>query len=98
MIDGGRMEGRRWFHNGAFRQINLPYITTRRPPEVGGEVVVTHRDDYDSYLLAGSAGELGGRGHGAAGLRRKLLATRPTTPSGRSRHGPVLASRRSPSR
>ena len=74
MVDGWK--GDDWFHNGAFRQINLPYIHDQeatRKSEV--KWWSTHRDDYDSYLLAGSAGELGRqRGMEQLGFWRKLLA------------------------
>jgi predicted acyl esterase len=53
MVDGWK--GDDWFHNGAFRQINLPYIHDQeatRKSEV--KWWSTHRDDYDAYLAAGS--------------------------------------------
>ena len=65
-----------WFHYGAFRQQNLPYIHDQeatRKSEV--KWWSTHRDDYDAYLAAGSAGELGRqRGLEQLGFWRKLLA------------------------
>ena len=74
MVDGWM--GDDWFHNGAFRQINLPYVM---------EQVVTRKndakwftstyDDYDTYLRAGSAGELARqRGLQQSGFWRKLVA------------------------
>jgi putative CocE/NonD family hydrolase len=74
MVDGWR--GDDWFHNGAFRQVNLPYIL---------EQVVTRRndahwftstyDDYDTFMRAGSAGQLARqRGVEQAGFWRKVLA------------------------
>ncbi len=74
MVDGWK--GDDWFHNGAFRQINLPYIHDQeatRKSEV--KWWSTHRDDYDAYLLAGSAGDLGReRGMEQLGFWRKILA------------------------
>jgi len=73
MVDGWM--GDDWFHNGAFRQQNMPYIleqeATRR-----NEVKwwTDHFDDYDVYLRAGSAGELGrSRGLEQVGFWRKIL-------------------------
>ena len=74
MVDGWM--GDDWFHHGAFRQINLPYVM---------EQVVTRKndakwftatyDDYDTYLRAGSAGELARqRGLQQSGFWRKLVA------------------------
>ncbi len=73
MVDGWM--GDDWFHNGAFRQQNLPYIhdqeATRKSEE---KWWASHFDDYDEYMQAGSAGELGRR-HGMEqiGFWRKLL-------------------------
>lgn len=73
MVDGWR--GDDWFHNGAFRQQNMPYIY---------EQVGTRKndarwwsgnfDDYDLYMQSGSAGELG-KLHGLEqiGFWRKVL-------------------------
>jgi uncharacterized protein len=74
MVDGWR--GDDWFHNGAFRQQNLPYIYRQ---EATRESELTwwrnHYDDYDMYLEAGSAGELGrSRGLEQVGFWRKILA------------------------
>ena len=74
MVDGWM--GDDWFHHGAFRQINIPYVM---------EQVVTRKneakwftatyDDYDTYLRAGSAGELARqRGVLQSGFWRKILA------------------------
>ena len=74
MVDGWR--GDDWFHNGAFRQQNMPYIqdqeATRRNEAKWWS---GHFDDYDTFLEAGSAGELGRR-HGLeqVGFWRKILA------------------------
>ena len=73
MVDGWR--GDDWFHNGAFREQNLPYIYNQ---EASRDSSVrwwsSYYDDYDEYLSAGSAGELG-RLHGMEqlGFWRKLL-------------------------
>ncbi len=74
MVDGWR--GDDWFHNGAFRQVNLPYIYDQeatRKSEV--KWWSSDRDDYETYLRAGSAGELGRqRGMEQLGFWRKILA------------------------
>src|ERR1044071_102583 len=58
MVDGWM--GDDWFHNGAFRQQNMPYIyeqiATRDNSENWWRA---HADDYDEYMSAGSAGNLG---------------------------------------
>jgi putative CocE/NonD family hydrolase len=73
MVDGWM--GDDWFHNGAFRQQMMPYIHDQeatRGSDVGWWT--SHFDDYDTYLEAGSAGELGRR-HGLEqlGFWRKLI-------------------------
>src|SRR6266705_396347 len=73
MVDGWM--GDDWFHNGAFRQQNLPYIYEQEATRKNDEHWWTSNyDDYDMYMQAGSAGELGRR-HGLeqAGFWRKLL-------------------------
>lgn len=73
MVDGWM--GDDWFHNGAFRQQNLPYIYEQVATRASDEPWWTsHYDDYNLYLEAGSAGELGRR-HGMEqlGFWRKLL-------------------------
>ena len=58
MVDGWR--GDDWFHNGAFREQNIPYIyeqTATRANEA--HWLSSNFDDYDTYMNAGSAGELG---------------------------------------
>jgi len=73
MVDGWR--GDDWFHNGAFRQQNMPYIYE----QVGSRANdvkwwSTHFDDYDMFMEAGSAGELGTRrGLEQNGFWQKLL-------------------------
>ena len=74
MVDGWM--GDDWFHHGAFRQNNMSYVM---------EQVVTRKndakwftstyDDYDTYLRAGSAGELARqRGVLQSGFWRKIVA------------------------
>ena len=73
MVDGWM--GDDWFHNGAFRQQNLPYIWEQEATRDNSAMWWTdHFDDYDVYMDAGSAGELGRR-HGVeqVGFWRKLL-------------------------
>jgi putative CocE/NonD family hydrolase len=74
MVDGWM--GDDWFHNGAFRQQNMSYIYDQEATRKSEEKWWTsHFDDYDVFLRAGSAGELGRR-HGLEqlGFWRKLLA------------------------
>jgi len=57
MVDGWM--GDDWFHNGAFREQNLPYIyeqTATRSNEA--RWLTSNFDDYDMYMRAGSAGAL----------------------------------------
>jgi hypothetical protein len=73
MVDGWM--GDDWFHNGAFRQQNMPYIYEQEGTRDNkAKWWVSHFDDYDEYMSAGSAGELG-RIHGLeqVGFWRKLL-------------------------
>src|SRR3954447_16321163 len=73
MVDGWM--GDDWFHNGAFREQNMPYIYEQEATRSNTEQWWTnHFDDYDLYLEAGSAGELGRR-HGLEqmGFWRKIL-------------------------
>lgn len=74
MVDGWR--GDDWFHNGAFRQVNLGYIleqtATRRND---ARWFSSHYDDYDTFLRAGSAGELARqRGVDQSGFWTKLMS------------------------
>jgi uncharacterized protein len=73
MVDGWM--GDDWFHNGAFRQQNLPYIYVQEASRASDVKWWTgHYDDYDTYLEAGSAGELGRqRGMEQLGFWRKIL-------------------------
>jgi putative CocE/NonD family hydrolase len=73
MVDGWR--GDDWFHNGAFREQNMPYVYEQEATRDNSAMWWTdHFDDYDVYMEAGSAGELGRR-HGLeqVGFWRKLL-------------------------
>ena len=73
MVDGWM--GDDWFHNGAFREQNMPYIYEQEATRSNDEKWWTnHFDDYDVYMEAGSAGELGRR-HGLeqVGFWRKIL-------------------------
>ena len=74
MVDGWR--GDDWFHNGAFQQLNLPYILEQVVTRKNDAKWFTdHIDDYNVYLRAGSAGELGRqRGEEQSGFWRKVLA------------------------
>ncbi|MBN8886191.1 MAG: CocE/NonD family hydrolase [Rudaea sp.] len=74
MVDGWM--GDDWFHNGAFRQINLAYIYNQvNTRDNSAEWWDSHYDQYDFYLKAGSAGALGkARGLEQNGFFRKLLA------------------------
>lgn len=73
MVDGWM--GDDWFHNGAFRQQNLPYIYEQDGSRSNDyKWWTSHADDYDMYLQAGSAGELGRRrGLEQIGFWKKLL-------------------------
>jgi uncharacterized protein len=73
MVDGWR--GDDWFHNGAFRQQNMPYIYEQVATRKNDAKWWTdHFDDYDLYMQSGSAGELG-KLHGLEqiGFWRKVL-------------------------
>ena len=85
MVDGWR--GDDWFHNGAFRQLDMDYICEQEATARQQRALVTSNsyDDYDSFLRAGSAGELG-RQHGMDQIgfwQQDHRSTRPTTASGR---------------
>jgi putative CocE/NonD family hydrolase len=73
MVDGWM--GDDWFHNGAFRQQNMPYIYEQVATRDNSEKWWSgHFDDYDQYMSAGSAGELGRRrGLEQIGFWRKIL-------------------------
>jgi putative CocE/NonD family hydrolase len=73
MVDGWM--GDDWFHNGAFRQQNMPYIYEQVGTRDNSSLWWTSAfDDYDVYMHAGSAGELGKqRGLEQVGFWRKVL-------------------------
>ena len=73
MVDGWM--GDDWFHNGAFREQNMPYIYEQEGSRSNDQHWWTgHFDDYDQYMEAGSAGELGRR-HGLEqmGFWKKII-------------------------
>jgi putative CocE/NonD family hydrolase len=73
MVDGWM--GDDWFHYGAFREQNMPYIYEQEATRDNSALWWSnHLDDYDVYMEAGSAGELGRR-HGLeqVGFWRKIL-------------------------
>ena len=74
MVDGWM--GDDWFHNGAFREQNLPYIYEQAATrENKAKWWSGNFDDYDVYMRVGSAGELGReRGLEQIGFWRKILA------------------------
>ena len=58
MVDGWM--GDDWFHNGAFRQQNMPYVYEQEATRDNSVKWWTHfYDDYDLYLHYGSAGAMG---------------------------------------
>jgi len=74
MVDGWM--GDDWFHYGAFREQGMPYIYEQEATRKNEAKWWTgYYDDYDMFLQAGSAGELG-RQHGLeqVGFWRKILA------------------------
>jgi uncharacterized protein len=73
MVDGWM--GDDWFHNGAFRQQMMSYMYDQEATR-GSKVLwwTSHFDDYDMFMQAGSAGELGRRrGLEQVGFWRKVL-------------------------
>jgi uncharacterized protein len=73
MVDG--WIGDDWFHNGAFRQQGMSYIYDQEASRAN-EIKwwTSHFDDYDMFMEAGSAGELGRRrGLEQVGFWRKIL-------------------------
>jgi putative CocE/NonD family hydrolase len=73
MVDGWM--GDDWFHNGAFREANMAYIYEQEGTRANTvKWWTSHFDEYDTFMEAGSAGELGRR-HGLeqVGFWRKLL-------------------------
>jgi putative CocE/NonD family hydrolase len=74
MVDGWM--GDDWFHNGAFREQNMPYIYEQAATRGNTAKWWSGSfDDYDVYMRAGSAGELGRqRGLEQIGFWKKLIA------------------------
>ena len=72
MVDGWRDN---WFHNGAFREEMMSYIYDQQATRKNDITWATSNyDDYDTFLEAGSAGELGRqRGMDQLGFWKKLL-------------------------
>ena len=73
MVDG--WIGDDWFHNGAFRQQGMSYIYDQQATRANDiKWWTSHFDDYDMFMEAGSAGELGRRrGLEQMGFWRKIL-------------------------
>jgi putative CocE/NonD family hydrolase len=73
MVDGWM--GDDWFHHGAFRQQGMSYIYEQEATRDNDiKWWTSHFDDYDMFMQAGSAGELGRRrGLEQVGFWRKLL-------------------------
>ncbi|HKZ77988.1 MAG TPA: CocE/NonD family hydrolase [Pyrinomonadaceae bacterium] len=73
MVDG--WIGDDWFHNGAFRQQGMSYIYDQQATRANDiKWWTSHFDDYDMFMQAGSAGELGRRrGLEQVGFWRKIL-------------------------
>ncbi len=74
MVDGWM--GDDWFHNGAFRQQNMSYIYEQDGTrDNSAKWWTSSYDDYDMFMQAGSAGELGRRrGLEQVGFWNKVLA------------------------
>src|SRR5207247_10168662 len=73
MVDGWMVDD--WFHYGAFRQIGASWIYNQVATRKGDEKWwSSHNDEYDMWLQAVSAGELGcRRGMVQTGLWNKLV-------------------------
>jgi putative CocE/NonD family hydrolase len=74
MVDGWR--GDDWFHNGAFRQQNIPYIYEQTATRANdARWLISNWDDYDMYMNAVSAGNLAKqRGMEQIGFWNKVAA------------------------
>jgi putative CocE/NonD family hydrolase len=74
MVDGWM--GDDWFHNGAFREQGMSYVYDQEATRANDVKWWTgFFDDYDMFLQAGSAGQLGQlHGMETLGFWRKLLA------------------------
>jgi putative CocE/NonD family hydrolase len=73
MVDGWR--GDDWFHYGAFRQLNVSWIYNQLATRKGdAKWWRSHNDEYDMWMQAVSAGELGRRrGMDQLGFWNKLV-------------------------
>ncbi|HSE22227.1 MAG TPA: CocE/NonD family hydrolase [Pyrinomonadaceae bacterium] len=73
MVDGWM--GDDWFHNGAFRQQGMNYIYEQQATRANDiKWWTSHFDDYDMFMEASSAGELGRlRGLEQVGFWRRIL-------------------------
>jgi putative CocE/NonD family hydrolase len=73
MVDG--WVGDDWFHNGAFRQQGMSYIYQQEATRKNDlKWWTSHHDDYDMFMQAGSAGELGRRrGLEQVGFWKKIV-------------------------
>jgi uncharacterized protein len=73
MVDGWM--GDDWFHYGAFRQLNVSWIYNQVATRKGNaKWWRSHNDEYDMWMQAGSAGELGRRrGLDQLGFWNKLV-------------------------
>ncbi len=73
MVDGWM--GDDWFHNGAFRQVGMSYFYDQEATRKNeAKWWTSHHDEYEMYMEAGSAGELGRRrGLEQVGFWRKVL-------------------------
>ena len=74
MVDGWM--GDDWFHNGAFREQNLPYVYEQEATrDNSAKWWSNYYDDYDLYMHYGSAGAMGkAYGMGQIGFWNKLVA------------------------
>jgi uncharacterized protein len=74
MVDGWM--GDDWFHNGAFREENMPYIYEQTATRDNSVLWLSQNFDvYDTYMNAVSAGHLGEeRGMDQIGFWRKITA------------------------
>jgi hypothetical protein len=71
MVDGWRDD---WFHNGAFRQNSIDYVYEQQATRKNEALwPFSHYDQYQAFLEAGSAGEIGRRyGMGQLGFWNRL--------------------------
>jgi hypothetical protein len=74
MVDGWR--GDDWFHNGAFREQNIPYVYEQDATrDNSAKWWSNYYDDYDLYMHYVSAGAMGSAyGMGQIGFWKKLVA------------------------